>query len=516
MNTSKTIYGEVQSGDLVIAAGNNDYRYLIGTVTAIDKHGTENEADDIHVDFTTFEYPPDRIEEIEEHFSDLYGELKTFEDIPLDDVIMAPKMLIKINHLGHDEITFVGNLRQNCESFCNCFMGGGTEPKSSKETELVERIEKNYAEYQKSLLGFGKQELIDMAGKISAMSDAYSYMTCWHGFDDNELDFYLEFQNPLEVLADEWNSRKIDLSDMSFAMDHVLERSELHLEQYPVIRDSEASGDLDLRRFMDVDLIEFLGKIAGKVIIHYPNDWKIDIDEFRRYAAFDDFEDRRLVWHVCATGTHIKSERDVFIRDSGAHGYMTDYHQNDPDMFGYYVEITGKAGQTIKGNVFEVGNYADFANHVRLTALPLDSVTLTYSSDRGINAGKVLTVSRREYDDDRHRLMSQSGNVIEVLTHPRDTQELQKILRDERAYRMTFPIGSMEAHLAKIDAILTEVRTEPEQKKTTKPPIPKKISISERIKSGNVKVQAYKDNKAQNPPNTTKNKNRRENERHNI
>jgi hypothetical protein len=141
--SAKTLFNEVQRGDFVIAAGNSDYRYLIGTVTAIDKfgtpeHGTDNETDDVHVDFTAFDYPPDRLVEIEETFSELYGEQKAFDELSLDDVIMAPKMLISISNLSYDEMIRMGNLRENCESFCNCFMGGGSEPLRKVEDTLAE------------------------------------------------------------------------------------------------------------------------------------------------------------------------------------------------------------------------------------------------------------------------------------------------------------------------------------------------------------------------------------------
>jgi hypothetical protein len=38
------------------------------------------------------------------------------------------------------------------------------------------------------------------------------------------------------------------------------------------------NADSGPRRFMDVGLFDFLGKIADKVIIHHPNDWNIDKD----------------------------------------------------------------------------------------------------------------------------------------------------------------------------------------------------------------------------------------------
>jgi len=120
-------------------------------------------------------------------------------------------------------------------------------------------------------------------------------------------------------------------------------------------------------------------------------------------------------------------------------------------MFGYYVEVTGKDGQRITGNVYEVGDYADFASHVRLTALPLDSVTLTYSPDWGVNAGKVLTVSRKEYDNDRHRLMSESGNVVKIQYHPSESvKKMADILQKEKANHMAMPIGDTQEHLKKL------------------------------------------------------------------
>ena len=79
--TAKTIFGKVKPDDWVISAGNNDYAYLIGQVKEITKVGTPehaaettNDTDAVHVDFTAFDYPPDRIMEIEERFSGLYGE----------------------------------------------------------------------------------------------------------------------------------------------------------------------------------------------------------------------------------------------------------------------------------------------------------------------------------------------------------------------------------------------------------------------------------------------------------
>lgn len=127
MNTSQAINGEIRRGDWVIAAPSDEYGYLLGIVMEIEKlgtpeHETENATDDLHVDFSAFDYPQERIAEIEANFSDLYGEKKWFEDLALDDVIMAPDDLIRITELGDDEITRTGNSIENCRALCNRFL----------------------------------------------------------------------------------------------------------------------------------------------------------------------------------------------------------------------------------------------------------------------------------------------------------------------------------------------------------------------------------------------------------
>ena len=84
-------------GDRIIAT-NCDYAGLKGSITEIrtgaDKD-TENETDDI---YCCFDFPEDEeeIRLLEEHFSDLFGEEKTRDDIALDLVIMVPDELRRL------------------------------------------------------------------------------------------------------------------------------------------------------------------------------------------------------------------------------------------------------------------------------------------------------------------------------------------------------------------------------------------------------------------------------------
>ena len=131
MDNIKITNGIIKPGDWVIAAGNNDYAYLIGQVTAIHAHGspeqvTDNKTDDIYVDFSAAAYPPERIAEIEEHFSSLYGGEKAYGEIALDAVAMSPQMLIDISHIGEYQRDYMASSRDSCETFCSHFPALGT------------------------------------------------------------------------------------------------------------------------------------------------------------------------------------------------------------------------------------------------------------------------------------------------------------------------------------------------------------------------------------------------------
>lgn len=85
-------------GDRIIAT-DSDYAGLKGYITQIrtgaDKD-TENETDDI---YCCFDFPEkeEEIKLLEEHFSDLFGEEKTIDDIAIDLVIMAPDELRRLS-----------------------------------------------------------------------------------------------------------------------------------------------------------------------------------------------------------------------------------------------------------------------------------------------------------------------------------------------------------------------------------------------------------------------------------
>jgi hypothetical protein len=182
--------------------------------------------------------------------------------------------------------------------------------------------------------------------------------------------------------------------------------------------------------------------------------------------------------------------RDVFVKDSGAYEYMSDYRVNDPDMFGFVFVITSKMDGQIIGNAFDVGDYSRYAKYLREIALPLDNVTLQYTDDWGVNAGKTITVSRKEYDDDRHCLMCDSGNVNRITCNPQNEERLTELLSEEHKRLMALPVGNTQNYIKYVEKELTELRgTEIDEPEIDELPA-QKSSVEQKLKAASERVKS--------------------------
>jgi hypothetical protein len=242
---AETINGAVTYGDWVIVRPDEAYGCLVGQVTAIDKvgseeHGTDNPGDDVHVNFVALEYTETAKAELLEAFDGYFPDAGNFDALPLDDVIMAPESLISLTGLDFDEIDKLSASYKAAREFGNRAL---TETYDGLEQQLIARVEQNYTDYNRTLLSFGQRELIDMAGKIAAMQDAYEYITTSRGYSDNELRFYMQYACPLEIVADALIAYDVDEGDIGFAMDYVIEHQESISPEYTKIVDAQPAAE---------------------------------------------------------------------------------------------------------------------------------------------------------------------------------------------------------------------------------------------------------------------------------
>lgn len=83
-----------------------------------------------------------------------------------------------------------------------------------KYTLLMKRLGQNYFAYRESLMSRDKESLIEKAAEITAMQEAYSYLTTKFEFRDEMLDDVLALENPLKYFADRWLMPVSDVFDV--------------------------------------------------------------------------------------------------------------------------------------------------------------------------------------------------------------------------------------------------------------------------------------------------------------
>ena len=104
----------------------------------------------------------------------------------------------------------------------------------TKKDQLIERIHSNYLDFKLSLRGLSRDALFHMAGRIAAVAEAYVMLTTEYVWEEEEIDFYLLFRDPLTIVADAWESKRGEaMSDFGEAM-FELSTDDRIITQYPL------------------------------------------------------------------------------------------------------------------------------------------------------------------------------------------------------------------------------------------------------------------------------------------
>ena len=81
------------------------------------------------------------------------------------------------------------------------------------ERQLQDRIAENFATYKRDLMDSGMENMFRSAAEIAAVAEIYYYVTGEHDFTRSEIEFFLKFENPLEVLTDRREAQLYDVRD---------------------------------------------------------------------------------------------------------------------------------------------------------------------------------------------------------------------------------------------------------------------------------------------------------------
>lgn len=131
-----------------------------------------------------------------------------------------------------------------------------------------------------------------------------------------------------------------------------------------------------MNKFENVDVLAALEQIMRQNTAFYQDDFEIDKDILRQAAASDKAEDKALLWMSRPSGTYCFRERDVFLQDTRQYNTWKFYGEQTRDhVLAYAVELTGKVGGKIRGNLYEL-DYQQHFRHVTADAVKADNLIL--------------------------------------------------------------------------------------------------------------------------------------------
>ena len=126
------------------------------------------------------------------------------------------------------------------------------------------------------------------------------------------------------------------------------------------------------------DIIPFLESIVKENTRSYQSDFAYD--EKRLQAAMLEMyqEDRTFLWMSRPCGTHCVLEREVFLRETGAHSIWTHYDYDIEHIRAFRVIVApGRPGAFVLGKLQPL-NYGEQVQRVKRDALHVESVEMSF------------------------------------------------------------------------------------------------------------------------------------------
>jgi hypothetical protein len=80
----------------------------------------------------------------------------------------------------------------------------GAPDADALKQELFDRLDANMSDYRKGMMGASKEDIFDMAEDIASRYAAREYMKTSYDFKTGEVEFLLQFQDPLSLVAEGW------------------------------------------------------------------------------------------------------------------------------------------------------------------------------------------------------------------------------------------------------------------------------------------------------------------------
>ena len=336
--------------------------------------------------------------------------------------------------------------------------------------QLINRLTDNYADYRAELLLKDRQELIDGADRIAKTAEVFQYFT-GHPLTEPEVTYFLNFQNPLEVAVDHWESCNFELDALGALMADVAGKED-DLTLYPVAADTPEQKPDGLQKFMDVDLETILPQIRAQKTAFYQKDLTYALDTMREGAATEDPAKRNFVLIFRQSGVECLNERDMMIAGTRSYNVCQYYHRMTREpVLAYSVELLGDGKNGLRGNLYQQDQH-QMAKFAERASSPYTDVTVTFFG------GRQVRVPEKEYNFETiPGLKYHYGDIMDTRHEADDESVVQGALRREHERRERMPKGHIAVHVQELEEsrIQTEAdRLASELQSLTEPNTPDK------------------------------------------
>ena len=310
--------------------------------------------------------------------------------------------------------------------------------------QLIERVRENYADYRADLLLKDRQELIDGADRIARTAEMFQYFTEYR-LTESETEYFLKFQNPLEVATDHWASCDFELDALGAVMADVVDKAD-DLTLYPLAADAPVEKPDSLRKFMNVDLEKILPQIMAQKTAFYQKDLTYAMNEMREGAATEDPAKRNFVVIFRQSGVECLNERDMFIAGTRSYNTCQHYHrQTREPVLVYSVELLGDGTNGLRGNLYQQDQH-QIAQFAERAASPYTDLTIIFCGGREVR----IPEKENQYET-INSLKYQYGEILDTRHEADDESVVQGALKREHERRDRMPKGHIAVHVRKLE-----------------------------------------------------------------
>ena len=310
--------------------------------------------------------------------------------------------------------------------------------------QLIGRLTENYADYRAELLLKDRQELIDGADRIAKTAEVFQYFT-QHQPTEQEVSYFLKFQNPLEVAADHWESCEFELDALGAVMADTVDQAK-DLTLYPLAVDAPERKPDGLQKFVNVDLEAILPQIMAQKTAFHQKDLSYALDEMREGFAREDPAKRNFVVIFRQSGVDCLNERDMLIAGTRSYNICQYYHRHTREpVLAYSVELTGDGPNGLRGNLYQQDQH-QIAVFAERAASPYTDVTVAFYS------GKTVRVPGKEYNYETiPNLKYHYGDILDARNEADDESVVQGALHREHERRERMPKGHIAVHVQELE-----------------------------------------------------------------